>query len=79
MVGTTNDYQRRLKEQNWNNMHYTGRIKGDWKLIYLKEFSSDKEARIEESRLKKAKNKKYIEWYIINKRVRSSTGRATPS
>lgn len=65
-IGITNNFERRLREHNFKNTHYTGRIKGEWVLVYKKEFSNYTQAKKEETRLKKAKNKKYLEWYINN-------------
>ncbi len=65
-IGTTKNITRRLKEHNWNNHHYTGKMKGEWKLLFTRNFDTEIEARKEELRLKKAKNKKYIKWYISN-------------
>lgn len=63
-LGTTADLNRRLNEHNGENRHFTGKIKGDWKLLGYKEFKTDSEARREEIRLKQSKNKKYILWYF---------------
>lgn len=65
-VGTTENLARRLKEHNSNNNHFTGRTAGNWEVLFSKWFNSKIEARREEIRLKKAKNKKYIDWYISN-------------
>ena len=59
-IGITNNLNRRLDEHNSNNQHFTGKINGEWKLIFKRRFISEIEARKEEIRLKKAKNKKYI-------------------
>lgn len=66
-IGTSKNITRRLKEHNWKNHHYTSKIIGEWKLVFNKDFDNETEARQEEKRLKKAKNKKYIQWYIKNK------------
>lgn len=65
-IGTTVDLSRRLREHNSNNNHFTGRTAGNWEVLFSKWFNSKIEARREEIRLKKAKNKKYIDWYISN-------------
>ena len=79
-IGITKDVQKRLKEHNNPNNHYTGKQKGEWKLLGIKCFKATLDARKEEIRLKKSKNKKYILWYFtVDERVRSSTGRAAPS
>ena len=63
-IGLTNNLKRRIKEHNFETKHYTGRIKGEWKLIGYKFFEDKSEAVKEEKRLKKSKNKKYINWYF---------------
>ncbi len=64
-IGTTNDINRRLREHNSKGRHFTNRVTGEWELINFKELS-DEVAKLEEKRLKKSKNKKYIEWYFRN-------------
>lgn len=66
-IGITENLQRRLSEHNSNQAHYTGKISGSWKILYSKWFNSKIEARQEEIRLKKAGNRKYLEWYMSNK------------
>ena len=64
-IGMTDDLTRRLSEHNRNSRnHFTGRVSGIWDLLCSREFNSKIEARNEEVRLKKAKNRKYLEWYI---------------
>ena len=63
-IGTTQDIDRRLKEHNSNNRHYTGKNKGGWRLLKSIYFKDKKKARKEEKRLKRSKNKKYILWYF---------------
>ncbi|MBI2029362.1 GIY-YIG nuclease family protein [Candidatus Gottesmanbacteria bacterium] len=65
-IGITNNIKRRLEEHNGKHNHYTGKIPGIWKLIFSKEYNNSHDARKEETRLKKAKNKRYLEWYIDN-------------
>jgi putative endonuclease len=66
-IGITKDLNRRLLEHNSTNDHYTGKVSGYWELLYSKWFNSKIDARKEEIRLKKSKNKKYLDWYILNK------------
>jgi len=66
-IGISKNPKRRLLEHNSPQSHYTGKIKGEWKLVYSKLYNSKSEARKEEIRLKKSKNKKYLKWYIENK------------
>ncbi len=63
-IGVSDDLVRRLKEHNGNNVHYTGKINGSWKLKYFIKFKNEVEARIEEKRLKKCKNKRYVKWFF---------------
>lgn len=65
-IGTTTNIVRRLSEHNSRTQHYTGRSKGKWTLLLSRRFDRKIEARKEELRLKKAKNRKYIIWYINN-------------
>jgi putative endonuclease len=68
-LGITKDLNRRLREHNSPQNHFTGKTLGTWKLAYSKWFDSELEARKEEIRLKKSKNKKYIEWYFSKSRA----------
>ena len=63
-IGITVNLNRRLIEHNSNNTHYTGKLDGNWELLYSKWFNSKINARREEIRLKKSGNRKYLEWYI---------------
>lgn len=49
-----------------------------FELVYSEEYSTIAEARKREKKLASYKSKRYIEWFIKNNRVHSSTGRATP-
>ena len=62
-IGQTADLQQRLIDHNGNRRRYT-HGKGPWILIGYKSFKSRSEAMLEEQRLKKAKNKKYIFYYF---------------
>ena len=66
-IGITENLQRRIIEHNSNQTHYTGKVAGDWEILYSKWFNSKIEARQEEIRLKKAGNRKYLEWYMSNR------------
>lgn len=63
-IGVTINIERRLQEHNRRNRHFTGRRLGTWKLLFTREFSSVYQARKEESRLKKSRNRNYLLWYI---------------
>lgn len=65
-VGVTDDLNRRLHEHNTKSKHFTGRLDGNWIVQYAKEYQSRSEAFKEEKRLKTARNRKYLEWYIKN-------------
>jgi putative endonuclease len=62
-IGITSNIERRLSEHNLNTCHYTGKQGNNWILVGYKDLT-ETEARKEEKRLKKAKNKKYIDWYF---------------
>ena len=61
--GSTENYLKRLEEHNRGDSQFT-RSKMPWKLIFVREFVTKKEALIEERRLKKC-NKAYLRWLII--------------
>ena len=60
--GSSSNPQQRLWEHNNNLSHYTAG-KGPWTLVYIKEFSTKREALIDEKRLKKL-NRRSIELLI---------------
>jgi len=64
-IGTTNDIVRRIKGHNSDNNYYTGKNRGEWILVGIKDIAEES-ARKEERRLKKSKNKKYINWYFTH-------------
>jgi len=63
-IGITDSLNRRVREHNRNGQHFTSRLGGDWRLLYSRWFGDDAVVRKEEARLKKAKNKKYVDWYF---------------
>ncbi len=63
-IGQTNDLERRLKEHNTPNSHYTGRFRGGWVLIYKESLATRFEALKREKQLKSAKGREYIKQYI---------------
>ncbi len=65
-IGITDNLSRRLKEHNRRGKHFTSRMKGSWKLVGYRNFENEILAKNEEQRLKKSKNRKYIEWYFKN-------------
>lgn len=65
-IGVTTNLDKRLEEHNTNTSHYTGKQHEIWNIIFSRYYEKNNDARIEEIRLKKAKNKKYINWYIRN-------------
>ena len=78
-IGITSNLNNRIKEHNKkSNRGFTGK-KGYWILVFSKYFPTKIEALKEELRLKKAKNNKYLEWYIEQNRAASSIGRASLS
>jgi len=60
--GSTSDYVRRLEEHNLGINAYT-KTRGPWKLVYVQEFETGKEAMKLEKRLKRC-NKEYLRWLI---------------
>ena len=60
--GSTEDYLKRLVEHNNGESKFT-RTKMPWKLIFVREFDTKREALIEEKRIKKC-NKEYLRWLI---------------
>ena len=60
--GSCLDYKKRLAEHNTGESKFT-RSKMPWRLIFVSEFDTKKEALIEEKRIKRC-NKKYLRWYI---------------
>ena len=58
--GFSENYLQRLEEHNSNRSRFTGG-KGPWKLIYVEEFLTKKEALIREKKIKHA-NKDYLRW-----------------
>ena len=62
-IGSTNNLIRR-KRQHELGMTRTTRVLKAYKLVYLEEFTSIKEARAREQKLKSYKSHKYIDWLI---------------
>ena len=60
--GSTSDYKRRLQEHNDGINTFT-KGKGPWKLIFVEQFDSLKEALVREKKLKRC-NKEYLRWLI---------------
>jgi putative endonuclease len=66
-IGVTENLARRLDEHNGDQSHFTGKMKGEWFITFTKNYEVSTEAYKEEKRLKKAGNRRYLEWYIKNK------------
>lgn len=63
-IGYTKNFNKRIIDHNiTSTKKYTSKKK-PWKIVYLKNFLTKNEALKEEIRLKKSKNKKYLEWLI---------------
>lgn len=62
-IGSTNNIERRLYEHNIGHSVYT-KNGIPWEMVFFREFDTLLLARAEERRLKKCKNRKYIEAYI---------------
>jgi len=73
-IGQTDDLQRRLVDHSGHRKKFTNG-KGPWRLIGYKSFHSRSEAIMEERRLKRAKNRKYVYYYFEIKTYPEKTGR----
>jgi putative endonuclease len=64
-IGQTDNVDIRI---NYHNSGYVSSTKHGrpWKVAFVKNFPDRSSAMKEESRLKKAKNRTYLEWYIAN-------------
>ena len=60
--GSTIDYLERLKQHNQGENQFT-RSKMPWKLVFVQEFETKRNALIQEKKLKRC-NKKYLRWVI---------------
>ncbi len=63
--GQTSDLLRRLEEHN-SGLTKSTKAGIPWEIIYSKSFTTRIEAVQFEQKLKKARNKKYIKWFIEN-------------
>ncbi|MFW6249216.1 MAG: GIY-YIG nuclease family protein [Bacteroidota bacterium] len=62
-MGQTNDLERRFHEHNSSQSKST-RSGIPWKIVYIKSFNSRSEAVKMETKIKKMKSRKYIEYLI---------------
>ncbi len=60
--GSTSDYIRRLAQHNENINIYT-KGKGPWKLVFVQEFETKRQALLQEKKLKRC-NKDYLRWLV---------------
>lgn len=62
-IGHTNNIQERL---SYHNSGFGASTKAGcpWKLVFKRQYEDRSSAMKEENRLKKAKNRKYLKWYI---------------
>ncbi|MEI6947099.1 GIY-YIG nuclease family protein [Paraflavisolibacter sp. H34] len=60
--GSTSDYFQRLLRHNNGESEFT-RTKVPWKLIFVQQFETKREALIREKKLKRC-NKEYLQWLI---------------
>jgi putative endonuclease len=63
-IGQTDNIEARLRRHTEGKVFWT-MSRGPWKLACYRELNSRSEAMAEESRLKRLKNKKALETYII--------------
>jgi len=64
-IGYTKNIEDRLSEHNFGRTGYT-KLKRPWEIIYREAYKTEKEAINRERKLKRLKNKKYLE-YLIKK------------
>ena len=62
--GFSTDIVKRLEFHNDNKGNFT-KNKGPWKLIFLKQFDSKKEA-LQFEKMLKRQNRKYLDWLIAS-------------
>ena len=79
-IGSTNNLTRRVEEHKQGKTRTT-KVLGTLSLVYSEEFTTEKEARDREKKLKSYKSKKYLKWLIDRKSLwaASSIGRADAS
>ena len=68
-IGSTNNIERRLNEHNSGKLPYT-KLTKPFKLVFMKEYLTLKEARQIEYKLKKFKSRKIIERIILDNEIR---------
>ena len=73
-IGYTTDLERRVRQHREGAGRWT-KGKGRWKLRYFEAFDDDRMARRRELQLKRAKNKRYLEWLCANGPGNSPTPR----
>ena len=64
-IGESIDVSNRLAHHNQGKQRFT-KSGIPWELILIRKFLTRQDALKEEKRLKKCKNRKYLEWYIKN-------------
>ena len=68
-IGSTNNLERRIEEHNLGKSGYT-KLTKPFKLMFYQKYSSLKEARQIEYKLKKLKSKQIVERIILDGRIR---------
>ncbi|HBB76722.1 MAG: hypothetical protein A2186_00185 [Candidatus Levybacteria bacterium RIFOXYA1_FULL_41_10] len=68
-IGSTNNLDRRINEHNQGKSGYT-RFTRPFKLAFAKEFSTSREARQIEYKLKKLKSRKIVERIVSSGEIR---------
>ena len=63
-IGSSKNVENRLLDHNIRSTDKYTSKKRPWKIVYIREYKTLNEAIKEERRLKKCKNKKYLEWLI---------------
>jgi putative endonuclease len=71
-IGSSQNPEKRLLEHN-SGKTISLRGKGPWKIVFQKKYSSNREARAIEAKLKKMKSRKILERIIQEKEIKMST------
>ncbi len=71
-IGQTSQLKRRLREHGKPSKHFTGKIQGEWVLIYQESVATRSEALKREKQLKSYRGRKFVKQFIINHTLGSS-------
>ncbi len=65
-IGQTNNLARIILEHNNKNIHYTGKIVGQWELFYNEESASRSAAMAREKQLKSYRGREFLKTQLNN-------------